>query len=129
MTTSTLQDKILSKITDRILGDCDHQNSIYDNHINTMVITRTYSAGVFYGKLKQVENDTLILDNARRFWCWYGANSISDIALYGVSDKNQSKICAPINNHLIKGFIEIVPLSSLALENLDSIQNWSQKNK
>jgi hypothetical protein len=126
----SIQDKILDKLADRILEDKsgNSTSSIYSSYIDTMVIIRTYSAGVFYGKLKQIENDALILDHAKRIWCWYGANSLSDIAIQGVTDKSQTKICAPINNHLIKGFIEIIPLSENALSNLDSIKIWSQIN-
>ena len=106
----------------------DKIESIYNDYLNKPVIIRAYSAGVFYGTLANVENDAVILNDSRRIWCWYGANSLSDIALYGVQDTKQTKICAPLKNHLIKEFIEILPLTDEALKNLNSVTNWSQSN-
>lgn len=133
-----LRDEVVNKITDKLLSEsCEMKYSdgkmeltafttIYDNLIGKIVVVRTYSAGVFYGKLQQVESDTLILNQCRRIWCWYGANSLSDIALKGVADKSQSKICPSIDNHLVKNFIEIIPCNEIAIENLNSVPNWSK---
>jgi len=98
--------------------------NIYSDLYEKTVIVRTYFAGVFYGKLKKVESDSLILNDCRRIWKWYGANNLSNMALVGVTDKSQTRISPKTQNHLAKGFIEIIPMSTDAVKNLDSVSDW-----
>lgn len=121
-----IADKVLNKILNADAEPIciDNTKNIYDNLYEKTVIVRTYSAGVFYGTLKQVENDSLILDNCRRIWRWYGANNLSNVALVGVTDISQTYISPKTQNHLAKGFIEIIPMSDGAIKNLDSVSDW-----
>ena len=54
------------------------------------VIIRTYSAGVWFGRLKEKSGNEVILTEARRMWRWWARESISlsGVALYGI---NQGK--------------------------------------
>jgi uroporphyrinogen-III decarboxylase len=121
-----IADKVLSKILNADAKPIciDNTKNIYDNLYEKTVIVRTYSAGVFYGILKQVEGDSLILNNCRRIWKWYGANNLSNMALVGVTDKLQTRISPKTQSHIAKGFIEIIPMSIDAIENLDSVSDW-----
>lgn len=40
-------------------------------------IIRTYSAGVWFGKLKEINDTKAIVTEARRLWKWSGAASLS----------------------------------------------------
>jgi hypothetical protein len=121
-------DKVLNKMLDAepiaTRTDFNNTKNIYSDLYGKTVIVRTYSAGVFYGILTQVEGDSLILNDCRRIWCWYGAKNLSNIALTGVADKLQTRISPKTQNHLAKGFIEIIPMSDDAINNLDSVPNW-----
>ena len=45
--------------------------------IGDMVIVRTYSAGVFAGRLKSHKGQEVVMTDARRLWYWKGAASLS----------------------------------------------------
>ena len=42
--------------------------------IGQEVIIRTYSAGVWFGRLKEKEGKEVILTEARRMWRWWAKN-------------------------------------------------------
>lgn len=82
--------------------------------INTKVIVRTFSAGVWYGTLAQKDKDEVILTGARRLWYWKAAReiSLSAVALYGV-DQGASRIVAPVDAVWLQA-IEIIPVTTAA---------------
>ncbi len=43
----------------------------------TFVLIRTYSAGVHFGNLEEMDGQMVRLSNARRLWSWSGALSLS----------------------------------------------------
>ena len=81
-------------------------------------IIRTYSAGVWCGKLEQKAGHEVILSNARRMWYWHSAESISLSAVvqYGINQK-KSKITAPVEKVWLEA-IEIMPISGKPLESI-----------
>jgi hypothetical protein len=70
------------------------------------VIVRTYSAGVFFGRLVHREGKEVRLSQARRIWRWYGAFTLSEIATTGL-DAARSKVAAPVDVTLTEA-IEII---------------------
>jgi len=110
------------------------EDSIKENAIEIdglkAVLIRSYSSGVHYGYLKE-EKDLLAglsvtLVNSRRVWNWYGAASLSQLAIDGVKDKENSKIAMILPEIQIQQVIEIIPLSKNALENLNEVPIWKQ---
>ena len=65
--------------------------------IGKKVIIRTYSAGVWFGTLKEKAGNEVIIENARRMWRWWAAESISlsACAIHGVKH-DKSKIVEPV---------------------------------
>ena len=59
--------------------------------IGQEVIIRTYSAGVWFGRLKEKASDEVILTEARRMWRWWANESISlsGVALYGINQEKK----------------------------------------
>lgn len=87
--------------------------------IGKKVIIRTYSAGVFFGKLEEKAGKEVILSDARRLWYWKTANngiSLSDLAAGGASD--ETKACEPVDIWLEA--IEIIPCSDQCIESIES---------
>lgn len=81
-------------------------------------IIRTYSAGVWCGKLEQKAGHEVILSNARRMWFWHAAESVSLSAVvqYGIT-QSKSKIAAPVEKVWLEA-IEIMPISGKPLESI-----------
>ena len=55
-------------------------------------VVRTYSAGVFYGYVKSRSGTEVELINAKRIWAWFGAASLSQLAVDGVSRPKECRI-------------------------------------
>ena len=82
------------------------------------VIIRTYSAGVWCGKLCRKAGNEVILAEARRMWAWKCKESISlsGVAVYGI-DQKKSKIAAPVDQVWLEA-IEIIPVSKDAAKSI-----------
>ena len=82
--------------------------------IGEYVIIRTYSAGVHFGILVRHSGTEVELMDAKRIWNWYGANTLHEIALHGVSI--ESKISEAVNKIILTQAIEIIPCSKDAIQ-------------
>lgn len=82
------------------------------------VIVRTYSAGVWCGKLRQKAGEEVILTDARRMWRWQCKESISlsGVVCYGI-DQERSKIAAPVPEVWLEA-IEIMPIGKDAAKTI-----------
>ena len=94
------------------------------NQIGEYVIIRTYSAGVWFGKLEQKSDNEVYLTEARRMYRWWAAKSISlsGVAQYGLkeSKKDVIQICPPVDRVWLEA-IEILTLTATATK---SIKEW-----
>jgi hypothetical protein len=92
--------------------------------INTHVIIRTRSAGVFAGLLSKFENNTATLTDARRLWFWAGAASLSQLSVDGVSRPKQCKFPVVVPSVILPEVIEVLPLSDVAKASIDKVPTW-----
>ena len=94
--------------------------------IGQEVIIRTYSAGVWFGRLKEKAVDEVILTEARRMWRWWANESISlsGVALYGINQE-KSRIAGAIDSVWMQA-IEIIPISGKAAESIRTSQETNQ---
>jgi hypothetical protein len=90
---------------------------MYDDLIGTMVVIRTYSAGVHFGTLVAVDGRKVKLTDARRIWYWKGANTLNEIATVGV-DIAKSKVSAPASKIVLTQAIEVMAMEPAAVTNL-----------
>ncbi len=88
------------------------------------VIIRADRAGVFAGYLKEHNNGTVILYDARRLWYWSGAASLSQLANEGVKNPDECKFPAPNKKITILGVIEIIPATELAQKSIEGVSIW-----
>lgn len=86
--------------------------------IGKEVIIRTYSAGVWFGVLKQKAGNEVILTKARRMYKWWAKESISlsGVARYGIK-QDDSKICGELDSVWLEA-IEIIPVTGNAAESI-----------
>ena len=89
-----------------------------NEQIGTYVIIRTYSAGVWFGKLEKKSGNEVYLSEARRMYEWWCSKSISlsGVAKYGIKQK-ESKICPALPLVWLEA-IEILTLSDEAIKSL-----------
>ena len=99
---------------------------INDFAIGQEVIVRTYSAGVWFGRLKEKSGDEVILTEARRMWRWWAKESISlsGVALYGVKQE-KSRIPGALDSVWLQA-IEIIPISGKAAESIRTAEETQQ---
>ena len=87
---------------------------------NKYVIVRTYSAGVWMGRVEEKSPTEVILSDARRMYVWICLDdgiTLSHVALHGISTK--SKIQAAIPSVLLQ-WIEILPITDKAKLTFDA---------
>jgi len=90
-------------------------------------IIRTYSAGVWFGNIKQLNENSVILVNARRLWYWSGAASLSQLAVEGTKRPNDCKFTVTIVDKegvYLPQIIEVLPCTTEAVENIKSVREW-----
>lgn len=99
---------------------------INDFAIGKEVIIRTYSAGVWFGVLKQKAGNEVILTKARRMYEWWAKESISlsGVARYGIK-QNDSRICGELDSVWLEA-IEIIPVTGNAAESIRTAQEVAQ---
>jgi hypothetical protein len=81
-----------------------------------MVLIRTYSAGVHFGRLVARDGKEVHLADARRIWSWRGANTLHEIALHGVGPG--SRVSEPVPSITLTEAIEIIDCADVAVESL-----------
>ena len=99
---------------------------INDYAIGNEVIIRTYSAGVWFGVLKQKAGNEVILTKARRMYKWWAKESISlsGVARYGIK-QDDSKICGELDSVWLEA-IEIIPVTGNAAESIRTAPDAAQ---
>ena len=102
------------------------ESSLNSFVIGKEVIIRTYSAGVWFGRLKEKSGNEVILTEARRMWRWWAKKSISlsGVALYGIKQED-SRIAGAIDTVWLQA-IEIIPISGTAAESIRTSQETEQ---
>jgi hypothetical protein len=91
--------------------------------LNAMIgkkcIIRTYSAGVWFGKVEQKSGNEVIIKNARRMWRWHAAESISlsAVANHGIRH-DKSKIAESVNVVWLEA-IELIPCTDKAITSIE----------
>ena len=92
--------------------------------VGTYSIIRTYSAGVWFGKVLRKKENEIILGEARRLYYWQvdgGGISLSEISIHGLTDN--SKICEAVEKIWLQP-IEIIPCTEKAIKSIQSKKNY-----
>lgn len=98
--------------------------TLQSDYIGKICMVRTYSAGVFYGKLVKKVNTEARIENARRVWCWNGANSLSELAEKGTSKPELCKFPCPVSSVELTNVIEVIPMTEAAIASLNGVKIW-----
>ena len=87
-------------------------------------IVRTFSAGVFFGKLESLEGKVGVVKNARRLWYWKGAASLSELAVRGVKYPEECKFPTPVSRITLTEVIEILDVTPEAVKSIMGVPEW-----
>lgn len=97
------------------------------NFINKKCIVRGDNSGVFFGTVREINGQTVVMENVRRFWYWEGANSISELATNGTTKPNNCKFTVAVPNVCILDAIEINVCTEIAIRSIESVKEWKQE--
>ena len=95
--------------------------------IGKKVIIRADKAGVFFGTLKEKNGNEVTLSDCRRLWCWYGAASLSQLAVEVTKDPNNCKFTIVVPTITILGVIEIIPCTEEAVKSIEKVDVWKNR--
>jgi hypothetical protein len=103
------------------------QSSTLNEFVGEKVIIRTYSAGVWFGVLRQKSGNEVILKNARRMWRWHAKQSISlsGVANYGIKE-DESRIAPAVSKVWLEA-IEIISCTESAIMSIEGAKNATTK--
>ena len=90
------------------------------------VIIRGDRSGVFFGELVERNGREVKLKNCRRLWQWYGANSISELAVNGTTRPSECKFTVIVEEIEILDAIEVIPCTEKAINSIGGVFEWSQ---
>lgn len=96
-----------------------------DTQQQKFVICRTYSAGVFAGFLESRNGKEVVLTKARRLWRWYGAASLSQLAMEGTKQPKDCKFPVAVDRVELTEAIEILDVTPEAQKSIDEVPVWS----
>jgi hypothetical protein len=88
------------------------------------VIVRTYSAGVFAGYLVKRNGQEVELSDARRLWVWYGAATLSQLSVDGVSRPKECKFPCEVSKIELTQAIEIIDATEKCRASIASVEIW-----
>jgi hypothetical protein len=87
-------------------------------------IIRTYSAGVFAGYVESRNGQEAIITDAIRIWRWYGAASLSQLAMEGTKDPANCKFAMKVNRIELTQVIEILDTTPEAEISIKGVPSW-----
>ena len=91
---------------------------------NEYFMVRTYSAGVFFGKIKSRDGKEVVMTTARRIWYWEGAASLSQLAMEGTSNPDACKFPCAVTEVTLLEVIEIIPCTEKAIKSINEVKIW-----
>ena len=91
--------------------------------VRDYVIVRTYSAGVHAGEVVKKEGNEITLKNARRFYYWSGAATLSQLAMEGVKNPDKCKFPCEVAEITLQ-WIEIIPCTLKAISSIKGVPVW-----
>ena len=89
-------------------------------------IVRTFSAGVFFGKIESKNGKEVVMTDARRLWYWDGAASLSQLAMEGTKKPDKCKFPCAVSKIELTEAIEIINCSEEAIINLQGVPVWEK---
>ena len=91
---------------------------------NRYYIIRTNNAGVFFGHIVERRGNEADLSDVRRIWYWYGACSLSQLAVEGTKCPERCKFSVAVPEMTVLGVIELIPCADEAVKSILGVKTW-----
>lgn len=100
----------IQDLKELLISNTTAEKGINDFCVGQEVVIRTYSAGVWFGRLEKKSGNEVILIDARRMWKWWAKESISlsGVVRHGIIQA-KSRIAGPVPAVWLEA-IEIMPI-------------------
>jgi hypothetical protein len=92
---------------------------------NKYYIVRADRAGVFFGKIKEQKENSVIMTDVRKIHYWDGASAVEQISQDGVK-QSPSRLTVIVPKMEIASPIQIIECTEKATENLKGCKEWKQ---
>lgn len=93
--------------------------------IGKYVLVRS-RAGIFAGTLRELEGQTVVVENSRRLRYWDGAATLSELSQKGVSRPSECTFPAEIPTEWLPEVFEIIPCSVEAEKSIKDVKIWTE---
>ncbi len=105
-----------------LVGGTQLESGSLNDMVGEKCIIRTYSAGVWFGKVDKKSGKEVIISNARRinYFKTVKGISLSSVANNGVHA--DSRIAEPVNKQWLEA-IELIPCTDVAIKSLEEHDN------
>ena len=108
----------------KIIIDGEVYLKVSTTDLSDYCVVRTYSAGVFVGKIKERKDKEVLLTDSFMIYKWVGAASLSQFAMEGVKEPDQCKFTVTVPERILTEVIEIIPCNIEGIKNLMSVKRW-----
>ncbi len=78
-------------------------------------------------KFREKNGSEVVLTDCRRLWCWYGAASISQLAVEGTKRPSECKFTLVVPTITMLGVIEIIPCTEEAVKSIEEVDVWKNR--
>lgn len=102
-------------------------NQFETSYVGKKCIVRGEKSGVFLGEITFLDtaSKTVELKNVRRLWRWYGAETVEDLAKFGVSRPNDCRFPVLVGKKLIQDYCEITEATDESVNSLMEVKIWT----
>ena len=91
---------------------------------NKYFIVRADRAGVFFGQIKERNENEVTMTNVRKLWYWDGACAVEELAVNGTNKPDKCKFTLTVAEMIIANPIQIIPCTDKAIEIINGVKAW-----
>ena len=91
---------------------------------NKYFIVRADRAGVFFGQIKERNENEVTMTNVRKLWYWDGACAVEELAVNGTKKPDKCKFTLIVPEMIIANPIQIIPCTDKAIESINGVGVW-----
>ena len=91
---------------------------------NNYFIVRCDRAGVFFGQIKERNENEVTMTNVRKLFYWDGACAIEELATNGTKRPSACKFTVTIPEMVIAHPIQVIPCTKAAIKSINGVKVW-----
>lgn len=92
--------------------------------IGKQVIVRANGAGVFFGTLKEKNETSVTLSNARKIHYWEGACAVEQLAVDGTTKPDNCRFTVWVDEVQIESVLQTISCTQKSIDSISSVEEW-----